>query len=159
MSGKFLFSTMGAGLVVGVLDGVAAAVNAYAAAGVTPDRVFKFIASGAFGRAAFEGGNGMVVWGLVFHMLIAIGWTSLYFAAATQVHALTKLWIISGLVYGIAVWVAMHWVVVPLSRTPRFTENGRGILIMIGIHMFVIGLPMAYMAMRTALSQPNGWKC
>ena len=61
-----------AGLLAGLLD-IAAALIQYAAnGGKTPSIVFKFIASGVFGRKAFAGGTAMIVAGFIFHLLIAL---------------------------------------------------------------------------------------
>src|SRR5688572_11449150 len=69
-----------AGLVAGVLDGLAAVISTYLANGRGPEVVFKFVASGVFGsKAAFAGGTEMVMAGLIFHMLIATIWAVIFY--------------------------------------------------------------------------------
>ena len=64
--------------------------------------------------------------------------------------ALVKKPIVSGILYGIAAYFFMNWVVIPLSAiggTPRLVVNPpfiNGIL----IHMFGVGLPSALFAAK-----------
>ena len=56
---------------------------------------------------------------------------------------------VAGIVYGVLAWLAMNFVVVPLSQVAsgpiRLTT---ATAIMILIHMFVIGVPIAFLAER-----------
>ena len=67
-NGKLATTVLITGLIAGTLDILAAI---FLLAGGEATRVFRFIASGAFGKAAFEGGGEMVAWGSFFHYLIA----------------------------------------------------------------------------------------
>ncbi|HEY4195996.1 MAG TPA: hypothetical protein VGM63_10700, partial [Mucilaginibacter sp.] len=64
---KFLTLLL-ASMLTGTLDAFAAILISYK---VPPAFIFKFIASAWFGPDAFKGGSGMVLWGLVFHYLVA----------------------------------------------------------------------------------------
>jgi uncharacterized membrane protein YagU involved in acid resistance len=133
-----------AGLLAGTLDIVAACVNAYINnPKSTPDKVLQFIASGVFGKKAFAGGNTMAAWGLLFHYIIATGFAAIFVIIYQQVKLLSRNIILSGLLYGLLVWVMMNRVIVPLSETPPqpFTWN-KAIVAML-ILMFFIGLPIA----------------
>src|SRR5689334_18127128 len=63
----------------GTLDIMAACLNAYLSVNITPDKVLKYIASGVFGNAAFSGGTGMVLFGLLFHFVIAFACTAVFY--------------------------------------------------------------------------------
>ena len=59
-------------LLTGTLDAFVAILISYK---IPPAVIFKFIASGWFGREAMSGGTSMVLWGLIFHYLIAAFFT------------------------------------------------------------------------------------
>jgi hypothetical protein len=83
-----------------------------------PLNVFRFIASGVFGSLAFSGGVPMAFRGIGFHYIIAAGWTILFFWLEGRFLFVTTNWIISGVIYGIFVWLMMNLDVVPLSLVP-----------------------------------------
>lgn len=149
-------ATLTSGLVIGVLDAIAASLHALAFAKVGPDRVWRFVAGGVFGlREAFAGGSIMIAAGLAFHFLIAVGWTSLFFglvhvlrvrlATAPAAAAL-------GGAYGFLVWLGMNRVVIPLSKLPgRPFQLNTASVVMILIHVLVIGVPIALLARHDQL--------
>jgi hypothetical protein len=138
-----------AGLLVGTLDGVAAVVNYLVAGGTDPAKVFRFIASGAFGReTAYAPGALMPVLGVGFHYFIATIWSAIYAVAARHVRALTARPIVAGALYGVFVWAMMSQVVVPLSRAPSIPFRVSGALVGIVIHIFCVGLPIALTVRR-----------
>jgi hypothetical protein len=133
------------GLVAGTLDITAAIL----VSGAGPLIVLKFIASGAFGRdTAFSGGLSMAFLGLVFHYVIAYSWTVLYFFLYPRVSILSKNRIISGLAYGIVVWIAMNFVVIPLSQIPARPFDPTQAVIGCAVLMVAIGLPISIMTHR-----------
>jgi uncharacterized membrane protein YagU involved in acid resistance len=86
--------------------------------------------------------------GLVLHYLIATIWTVVFYLASRKWLFLIERPVQFGLLYGIAVYLIMTFVVVPLSRvTPRpATLTGRTIGIL--TIMFCIGLPIALIVRR-----------
>ena len=85
----------------------------------------------------------------MFHFTVAIGWTGLYFLVAPHLRFLASSRVMAGIVYGVLAWLAMNFVVVPLSQVAsgpiRLTT---ATAIMILIRMFVIGVPIAFLAER-----------
>ena len=144
---KPLFIT---GLVVGTLDGLAAVIMYSIQTGKDPLNVFRFIASGVFGAAAFSGGVPMALWGIIFHYIIAFGWTILFFWLAGRFSFLRNNWIISGTIYGIFVWLMMNLVVVPLSLVPMKSSPKEWLAILKGAFILIVcvGLPVSYSARR-----------
>lgn len=139
---------LASGSIVGVLDGVAASVFAWARGG-TPAGVFRFVASGVFGQRALTGGMPMVAWGVLFHFTVAIGWTALYFRLAPEIRWLSDHRLLGGMLYGLLVWIAMNLVVLPLSNVaPRPVSLTTATVVMILIHLFVIGVPIALLQGR-----------
>ena len=51
-----LRTILSAGLLAGFLDGIAASAQAYLMRGMNPVNVFQYVAGGALGRSAFDGG-------------------------------------------------------------------------------------------------------
>lgn len=83
--------------------------------------------------------------GAFLHFLIAFTAAALFYAASRKLNFLVKHAIPSGLLYGVAVYVFMNYVVLPLSAyhtkitLPRVTELIKGMSII----MFLVGLPIA----------------
>jgi len=136
------------GLIAGTLDICAACLTAWLRAGVSPIGLLQYVASGALGPAAFQGGVKTALIGLALHFLIATIWTVVFYLASRKLLFLIERPIQFGLLYGIAVYLIMTFVVVPLSRvTPRpATLTGRTIGIL--TIMFCIGLPIALIVRR-----------
>lgn len=134
------------GLLVGSLDIAAAFVDYYIATGNGPAGVLRFIASGVFGSAAFTGSNVMLLWGLMFHYMIAFGFTILFFWVYPRVRFMATYPLITVVLYGIFIWMVTALVIVPLSNTSAqpmaFWKTVKAILILI----FMISLPLMYAA-------------
>lgn len=136
------------GLIAGTLDICAACLTAWLRAGVSPIRLLQSVASGLLGQAAFEGGVKTALLGLALHFFIATIWTIVFYLASRKWLFLIERPIQFGLIYGIAVYLFMNFVVLPLSRvTPRpATITGRTIGLL--TIMFCIGLPIALIVRR-----------
>ena len=133
------------GFLAGTLDALAAIVIYQA----NPAGLFKFIASGAFGAGtAFSAGSIMVFWGVLFHYIIAYSWTALFFFMYPVFPWMRKNKYITGLLYGIFVWIIMNQVVIPLSAIVQRPFNPRAALIAASILMVAIGLPISILTHR-----------
>jgi hypothetical protein len=140
---------LAAGLIVGVLDAIAANTHAYLLRGTPPATVWRYVASAVFGKSAFTGGPEMVLWGLFFHFTVATLWTALFFVAYPRIRFLSANMVLAGMAYGLFVWLMMNFVVVPLTRiTTGSIQLTTGTVLMILIHLFVIGVPISYLARR-----------
>jgi hypothetical protein len=136
-------------LLAGTLDILAAVINYYYNTGKTPEGVFKFIASGAFGKTAFSGGKEYIIAGLLFHYLIAFSFTILFFLLYPKIKRYASGYIITtGLVYGIVAWCVMNLVVVPMSKTPVIKTDTTQQFIGMVFLMFLVGLPVALMTKK-----------
>lgn len=133
-----------AGLVAGTLD-LIGAVTVYQ---VNPMQVLKFIASGAFGVGALSGGPAMVVWGIVFHYVIAFSWTIIFFLLFPSFPFLSRNKYVTGSLYGIFIWIVMNMIVIPLSAVPQASFNLRSAVIGALILIVAVGLPIAILTHR-----------
>ena len=133
------------GLIAGTLDALGAIIIYQA----EPGAMFKHIASGAFGAGkAFSGGSVMVMWGVIFHYFIAYSWTILFFFLYPTSALLRRNKYVTGLLYGVFVWIMMNRVILPLSEIPQQPFSLKGALIGASILMVAIGLPIAIMTHR-----------
>lgn len=137
----------GAGLLVGVLD-ISDAFIFYGLHGVPPIRILQGIASGLLGRAAFTQGGRSALLGLVLHFFIAFTAATVYLLASRGL-PLSRRPLLYGTLYGVAVYVVMNYIVLPLSNVvpkPHFSPvpfvNGVAALI------FCVGIPVAFIARR-----------
>lgn len=136
------------GLLVGTLDAVGAILNFLITGGKDPMIIFKFIASGVFGREALSGGIEMIICGFVFHYFIATCWTAVYFYLIPRIKAGFNGKIISGIVYGVIVWSIMNLVVLPLSNTPKMKFAFSKAAIGLSIIIICVGLPISILVSR-----------
>jgi hypothetical protein len=146
---KFPFSTaLRTGLIVGTLDGIAAIILYYVnvKGGNNPGRVFQYIASAAIGKDSFSGGWTTILLGVLFHYFIACTFTFVFFFVYPRLKLLHSSAILSGLIYGIVIWMIMNLLVIPMTRLPESVIKTRQAITGILILMCVVGLPMALIA-------------
>ncbi len=137
-----------AGLLVGTLDILAACLQFFINTNKEPSVVFKFIASGVFGTKAFSGGVPMVIAGLIFHYIIALGFTFIFFFLYPKMRLVIKNSILTGVLYGAFVWLVMKFIVLPLSSTPPQPFTYTGSVIAMVILIVCIGIPLSVIAAK-----------
>jgi hypothetical protein len=136
------------GALAGALD-IAAAITQAELRGGSAQRVLHSVASGILGRAAYEGGWMTALLGLEAHFTIAFGAATVFVLAARAWPWLKERWFISGPLFGICVWATMAFVIVPLSAAPfRIQRTLAGVAMAWLIHIFCVGLPIAWAAKR-----------
>jgi uncharacterized membrane protein YagU involved in acid resistance len=137
------WAILSGGAIGGALD-LLFAVSFAGYNGAPPTRVFQTIASGLLGSAAFDGGGGVSVLGVVCHLSMALIWAALFAAAAWRYPALIRRPIISGAVFGIVVFLCMRLIVLPVSAFPRpVTFEPLSTTLDLLSHMFLFGTPIA----------------
>jgi hypothetical protein len=109
------------------------------------------IAAGLLGKQAFHGGAGTYILGVVLHFFIACSVASIYYGASRKLVFLTEHPLVCGLFYGAAVEEVMNLVVLPLSALhSRGPYELHDLILGLGVHMVVIGLPVAFSVRRFA---------
>ena len=112
------------------------------------------IASGLLGAASYTGGAKTAVLGVALHFLIATVATAVFYFASRRLRFLVEHPIIAGMLYGVAVYLFMNFVVLPLSAVPqRGAPPLSGRIIGLLVIMFCVGLPIAAIVRR--FSRPN----
>jgi hypothetical protein len=135
-----------AGFLSGCMD-ITAAFITWWPKGVKPPRLLQGIAAGWLGPASFNGGTATVALGLAFHFLIAFTAATVFFLASRKLTSMIRRPIPSGALYGIAVYVVMYWVVMPLSNF-HGTKTVTSSIIAIVTHIICVGLPIALVVHR-----------
>lgn len=115
---KSLGTILWIGLVAGTLD-ITENIVFNAFRGITPWRIFQFIASGLIGGQAFQSGWASVALGVVLHYTIALIWTGIFYAVARKFAVVTRRPVLSGLLYGGVVYLIMNFIVLPFSGVPQ----------------------------------------
>jgi hypothetical protein len=150
-----------AGFTAGLLDAIAAMTSFMInVPGGNPLKVWRFVASGALGKESIRKDLvPMAIAGLLFHFLIAFLFTLLFYLFFPKMKLLWRNLVITGLVYGVFVWVVMNFIIVPLSGVPeksklwtitngqpafQFPANPKQLIIGILIIMFCVGLPISF---------------
>jgi hypothetical protein len=119
--------------------------------GVAPIKIPQAIASGLLGRAAYSGGLSTALLGFALHLFIALFWTTLFVLAARLRSILTKYPVVSGLSYGVVIYLVMHYLVLPLSRVVPRSHFRLSVLINdIAAMVFLVGLPISLANHRLA---------
>lgn len=139
-------------LAVGTLDILDAFIFFGVRSGASPMRILQGIAGGLLTRpVALQGGWPTAALGLFLHYFIAFGIVTIYALASRRMRVLARRPLVFGPLYGIAAYLVMNVVVVPLSRVggtfdPPWPVLINGLL----IHMVGVGLPGALAAAAVA---------
>jgi hypothetical protein len=127
------------------LDGLAATVD-FRMRGISFARLWQGVASGALGPSSFQRGKASVFLGLAFHVLIAMTAALVFNVAANYAPVLLAHYVASGALFGIAVYIVMNLVVIPLSAMPPRPLVLAITIRQLLIHIFFVGLPISIAA-------------
>ncbi len=133
--------------VAGIVD-LVYAVMFVRPAGMPAIIVPQSIASGVLGMAAFRGGGTSAALGIALHFAILLVAAAIYFRAGRRLTALVARPLSSGLLYGLAFYLFMHGVVLPLSRAPHFKSAPLTMAADLLVHVILIGPIIALAAYR-----------
>jgi hypothetical protein len=141
-------------LTVGVLD-ITDALVFFGLRGVPPIRIFQSIASGLLGKSSYQGGLATAVLGGFLHFFIAFMVVTTYYLASRRLPVLVRhVWFL-GPLYGLAVYLVMNQIVLPLSAAGVGGPKALPVLVNgILIHLVGVGLPSALFA-RAATPQDH----
>ena len=132
-------------LMTGSLDAFAAILISHK---IPPAVIFRFIASGWFGRGSMSGGSEMVLWGLFFHYLIAAIFSTVLFLIYPFMLKIFWNKYLTGIFYGIVIWLIMNFVVLPFTNIPKSHGHLQltGLIIGVAALVVCIGEPVAIIA-------------
>lgn len=140
------------GAAVGGAGDIAFAIVLAASRGMAPTRLLQVVASGAFGRAAFDGGLPLAAAGLGLHFMISLIWAAVFVGLAARFAILTRNVFAAAIACGLVVFLAMRGVVLPLSAFP-FPVTVKSFFTFPAFldllsHVFLFALPIAWFARR-----------
>src|SRR5438067_7952912 len=138
-------------LIVGVLD-ISSALVIWWQRGVTLQRGLQGIAAGLLGPQSYKHGMATAGLGLGLHFSVAFVVVSIFYLASRKIPFLTKQPLVSGVSYGIGVYIVMYWFVLPTAFS-TFRHRLSNELLAFAIHICLIGLPTAFIVRR--YSQPT----
>jgi hypothetical protein len=142
------------GLIAGACD-LTYAISFYTAQGVKPIRIPQSIASGLLGIGSYKAGWVSASLGIALHFFIAFSAAAIYYFSSRKLTMLVRWAPICGAVYGAAIYFFMRWVVVPLSAAPHFKSTWLSDWTDFGVHVFLIGLPIALLARHYGSQDPG----
>ena len=138
-----------AGATVALLDGAfAVVVYVFILHLTTAGRVFQSVASGLLGKASFNGGAATVALGAACHIFIAFSWTTVYFVASRRIASIREFAssnvgsMITGLVFGAAMWLGMDFIVIPLSAATFTPPSSWQFWLQLVWHIVALGPPI-----------------
>ena len=149
-------------LLVGTLDILSAFVDYYIATGKNPLAILSYIASGVFGKSALGGGAGIMLAGLLLHYFIACCFTLFFFWLYAKTNLLAVNRVLTGIAYGLFIWIIMNLAVVQLSGVPHGPVSAMkmGKVIKAALILIcMIGLPLSFIAYKythKTVAQPAG---
>jgi uncharacterized membrane protein YagU involved in acid resistance len=135
------------GLLCGVLD-ITAALVVYGFFGLPPIRLLQGIAGGFLGPRTYNGGLATALLGLLCHFLITFSAAAVYVMLSRWFRFLVQHAVLSGVLYGVAVYFFMNRIVLPLSAASKRPFSIKMMLVGVVIHMFCVGLPISLTVRR-----------
>ena len=151
MHTSYVLAVLIGGSIAGALD-IAFAISFAAYSGVAPLRLLQTVASGLLGMEAFSGGVPVAVLGLALHFGMSFLWAGLFLVLASLVPSHVHYPVASGIAFGIAVFLAMRLLVLPLSAFPypvTFAAcHDAGSL----VSCLLFGVPIAWAARRALIA-------
>lgn len=138
-AGAGILASLSAGLVAGTTNLIAAG----AIFGGTLTHGLQLIASGLLGEWAFKGGTGSAALGAGLHYFISIVAAGLYCAIALRWRWWRDHWLVGGTLFGVAAYLVMNLVIVPLSSAPNPNFAPAIIAKELVAHTLMFGIPIA----------------
>ena len=154
MNAAYISAVLLGGSIAAALD-IIFAISFAAYNGVAPVRLLQTVASGLLGAAAFTGGVPVAAMGLVLHFVMSLLWAGAFLLLATTVPALTLNPLVSGIVFGAFVFLAMRLVVLPLSAFPYpVTFKPLATVLDLLSHTLLFGVPIAWAIQKVLRNAP-----
>ncbi len=138
---------LASGIIAGLLDATAGVIVYFIFKGLNPKQVLQFIASGFFGNEAFTGGLLMAAVGLLLHFAIAFAFAAAFFMVYPNIKLLHKNIWVTGLVYGLFIWLFMNLLVLPNSNIAKSPKDIVSFIEAVW-HMALVGLPIALLTAK-----------
>ena len=150
-----------AALAVFFLDGLyVVAVFGFIVGRTTPERIFRGIAFALLGPPAMTGGWKATALGVLLHFCVALGWSTVWVLACEGSARLRRAVATApraamiGCAYGLVIWLAMRFAVLPLTWAKPGPLNATALLVLLA-HLSVVGPPIALLTRRPEPTRPG----
>lgn len=137
-------------LIAGILDLSAASAQAWLMAGIMPNQLLTYIASGVWGKAAYTGGYEMLFFGLFFHFIIVFACVFCFFWAYQKWSFLHRSVLLNAFLIGFTAWLITTQIIVRFSSIPAQELRWSSAILAIAILVVCIGLPTAFAAKNSS---------
>lgn len=107
--------------------------------GISYTRIGQSVAAGLMGQASFTGGAATALLGSLLHFAIMLAFVLSYLFAADRLPFLRKHPVVSAVGYGIATFVLMNFIVVPLSGAAHPIKFDAWFLGSLAAHIVFVG--------------------
>lgn len=118
--------------------------------GASPLVILQSIAAGLLGKESFGGGMGTVALGAFLHLFIACVMAAVYYVGCRRWPALYQRPVFYGAVYGVILYLAMTYVVLPLSQASPLPFIPSWFVASVASHIVFVGIPIALVARWSA---------
>jgi hypothetical protein len=150
-------SVVGPGVVAGLAGAVAIAAYAIVVFvlgthGMSLSGFYQYVASGAIGQAAYAGPSGVAI-GVALHLAIGMAWGAGYAYAAARTPQILARPLVSGVVFGLVVMVAMQIVEVAANIYTHLPSTFELVNALVA-HIAFFGVPIAYIVTWRLGSRP-----
>jgi hypothetical protein len=138
------------GIIAALLDIALAMSFWWFYSGASPFVILQSIAAGLLGKSSFEGGMGTVALGAFLHLFIACVMAAVYYLGCRRWPALYQRPVFYGTVYGVILYLAMSYVVLPLSQASPLPFIPSWFVASVASHILFVGIPVALVARWSA---------
>jgi hypothetical protein len=133
-------------LIAGTLD-ILAAITLTLLYGRDPMAMLRYVGSGPVPGATGMGAAGSVL-GLAVHFALMAIMVAIFVLAASRLRQLWEKPLLWGFLYGLATYVAMNWIVVPLRFHTPLPPSAMAIATQLFCHIVLVGIPVALVTAR-----------
>jgi hypothetical protein len=130
--------------VAGTLD-IVLAIGLTVFFGREVGNMLRYVGSGPFPQATEMGAGGAIL-GLLVHFALMAIMASVYVLAARRIPALVERPIQWGVLYGLATYVVMNWLVVPMRFGTPLPPSPLSMATQLFAHIVLVGIPVALIA-------------
>lgn len=117
--------------------------------------MLRYVASGPFPAAKEMGANGAIL-GLLVHFTLMAIMAAAFILAARRIPTLLQRPIQWGILFGLATYIVMNWIVVPLRFEAPLPPKPLSIATQLFAHVVLVGIPIALVAVRYFGRRPHG---
>lgn len=118
--------------------------------GASPVVILQSIAAGLLGKDSFAGGMETATLGALLHLFIACVMAAVYYLGCLRWPVLFQRPVSCGAIFGVLLYLAMSYVVLPLSQALPLPFIPSWFLASIASHVLLVGIPIALVARWSA---------